>query len=124
MATRQDDFPGSSWGQYILESHWFYDQGHEEFATISIEKCDSDIPFEDLLAPEIPAGKKTWLLGTLKRLYELQAPGHGGRNMLRLYRIVTMSHTAPGRSDHELRFILNPLFDFDKEGLPTACKAE
>ncbi|MEK7139169.1 MAG: hypothetical protein AAB817_00530 [Patescibacteria group bacterium] len=45
---------GLNHGTYLLECRWSWDKSHSEFATIGLEKCDSGIPFEELLNHFVP----------------------------------------------------------------------
>ncbi len=132
-----DDIPqphdeGCSHGTYLLESRWSWDNSHNEIATISLEKCDSDIAFEELLNPLAPHDKKVRLLDMLKRIYTAQIPQHGGHKMRRLYRIIDTTHFGYDpdcglngtlqKDMVDLHLILKPLFDFNSEGQPIPCK--
>lgn len=125
---------GCSWGTYLLECYWAWDNFHFEFATIGLEKCDSAIPFEDLLNPVVPEEKKTLLLKMLKQIYEAQVPRHGSYQMLRLYRVLSRRNFGyrpghdPGgtleRDAVDVHLILKPVCDFNKDGEPVPCTVE
>ena len=131
---------GSSWGTYLLESEWSWDNSHQEFATINIEKCDVEEPFESILVASEEIRAK--LLKYLTRVFDAQVPSHGSHNMLRLYRVVNRRCFGYNPSDHvwhtygptghddttktrhiiEYHFFLKPICDFDADGNPIPCQ--
>ena len=123
---------GSSYGTYLLESRWSWDNSHNEFATIGLEKCDSDIPFEEFLNHSVSEEKKAYLLEMLKRIYEAQVPQHGGYKMLRLYRVLSTRYFgySPGfgfdgtleRDAVDVHLILEPICEFTDKGEAIPCK--
>ena len=129
--SRQEE---SSWGTYLLENLWSWDNAHREFATICIEKCDSSIPPEEILNTSVPEEKKEWLLNHLKRLFYAQVPSHGLFKMVRLYRVAAMSYFdynpnwgqygILSSEEVDVHLTLRPLFDFDENGNPVPCVIE
>ncbi|MEK7139607.1 MAG: hypothetical protein AAB817_02810 [Patescibacteria group bacterium] len=123
---------GKGSSEYLLESRWSWDNSHQEFATIGLEECDSDVRFEDILDPTVSAEKKDKLLAMLRRIYEAQVPAHGGRKMLRLYRVCRTTyfgyspgHGLDGRLEQDavdIHFMLRPLFDFNDDGQLVPCQ--
>lgn len=123
---------GSSWGTYLLESSWAYDNSHREFATINLEKCDSDVPFEDILNSSVPDGTRLTLYRMLERIYEAQSPSHGSRKMVRLYRVLGVNHFGilPGINDEgvvfrtgavDMHLVLLPICEFTSDSVPVPC---
>jgi hypothetical protein len=125
---------GCSHGTYLLESHWAWDSFHYEFATIGLEKGESDIPFEGLLDPLVPEEKKARLLKMLRRIYDAQISIPLSSKMRRLYRVLGARYFGyePGcgldgtlkREAVDVHLILQPLFDFNDKGEPIPCKVE
>ncbi|MFA5070363.1 MAG: hypothetical protein WC528_03715 [Patescibacteria group bacterium] len=128
---------GSSWGTYVLELHWAWDNGHQEFVTIGIEKFDHPIPFERIIDSSAKQEDRDQLLRELKeasRSIGLSAP-MGSPRMIRLYRVVRVDYfgwdpslsfgTRLGREGAvDLHFILNPICDFDDDDKPIHCRIE
>ncbi len=122
------DGGGSSYGIYILESTWCWDNDHTEYATICLEKCDSPIPFEDILNPKANTSDKAGLLEWLKRIHDAQEHGHGSHNMVRLYRLMKTKRINYGQSIGlentqaiGVYFILSPICNFDNKNEPIPC---
>ena len=119
---------------YVLESSWSYDNSHREFFTYTLEYCDymnGGFSFDDLLNPDVPMKRKKELFRKLIEIYNAQVPGHGCRNMLRLYRV--LENRVFGRSSTDLNgelerdvvdvhFILKPICDFDDDFDPIPCR--
>jgi hypothetical protein len=119
---------------YVLESSWAYDNAHREFFTYTLEYCDymdGRFSFDDLLDPKIPAERKKEFLHQLNLIYDKQVPGHGSRQMVRLYRV--LEDRCFGRCSHDLNgelerdvvdvhFILKPICDFDDKDEPIPCR--
>lgn len=118
----------SSWGIYVLESRWSNDKGYREFATISLEKGDSSIPFEQLLTQSRSKHDKEYLLMVLREIYNKQVSMYGPHRMVRLYRVTGLNFSGyspetglDGTLENEtvdLVFNLKPLFDFDSDMNP------
>ena len=123
---------GSSWGTYVLESRWAWDNSHTEYVTLGLEKCDSPAPFEDLLNPLAPDEDKMNLLMALKAIYAAQIPQHGSHKMLRLYRVVRRQYHGydPGiglngtlqQNAVDIHWVLKPICEFDDGDEPIACR--
>ena len=130
-APPKPNYEGSSWGSYILECEWSWDNTHREYATIGLEKCDSEIPFEQLLDPSTSDYQRENLLEMLNRVYDAQVPRHGSRCKLRFYRVLTRGfgfHPLDRESIPsevgvlDVNLVLKPLFDFNDQGNPIPCK--
>jgi hypothetical protein len=118
-----------SWGMYVLESQWSWDNSHYDFATFSLEKCYNPIGCEKLLDPDTPQKEKDRLLEEIKKLHNAQMIGPGPR-MVRLYRVVSANYfgTNPStnfgqleRNMADIHFSLLPICNFDKDGKPVPC---
>ncbi|MEK7511945.1 MAG: hypothetical protein AAB575_02920 [Patescibacteria group bacterium] len=119
---------------YVLESSWSYDNSHREFFTYTLEYCDymnDGSSFDDLLNPDVPMKRKKELFRKLIEIYNAQVPGHGCRNMLRLYRV--LENRVFGRSSTDLNgelerdvvdvhFILKPICEFNDKGEVVPCR--
>lgn len=122
----EPDFDGSTYGTYVLESHWAYDNTHTEFATIALEKSDSPIAFEEILNPSASTTDKENLLSILERIFRGHVPEG---EMVRLYRV--LSTRTIGHDGHNLprtvgrvvdvHLIMKPICDFDEEHKPIPC---
>lgn len=130
---RETSDEGASHGTYILESCWIWDQTHHEFATIGLEKWESEIPFESLLDPAASDENKRLLLeGWLQPMFQAQVSKTGAYRMLRLYRVANTRYFGynigldiAGRLEREAidaHFVLIPICDFDDQGQPVRCQ--
>lgn len=125
-----EKFERGSWGPYLVETHWAWDQPHREFFTISIEKCDSVYGLEKMLDLEPKDQDK--LLDIIWEVYKKHVPSHGSRKIVRVYQIMRtdwFGYKNVGvdgeinRPDPMLNFQLKPLFDFaDGDERLTPCK--
>lgn len=129
---RRDWGEGGSWGTYVLESHWSWDNRHYDFATFGLEKDMWKIRCEDLLSPSVDQNDKDELCKFLRELAEAHgaAPSHSLR-MVRLYRVAGANYFGISPNMNfgmlewevvDIHFTLLPICDFDKDGKPVSYK--
>lgn len=109
---------------YVLESYWAYDKANYDLATITLEwGGEETLFFEDLFRADLSSNGRTYLMGTLRRVYEAQIPDHCRRKMMRLYRVGYRNcfgrfEGPPARTLSDIHFSLEPICEFTEHGEP------